>query len=86
MTDDEFDALKQAQEGKLTETIALLVTAQTCAGASLILGIARGRLGVLRDLGLVNLGEYEGYKAAFKAVFAQRWPHLIDDELPEKHG
>lgn len=82
--DDEFDAMKQAQLRGVAETIGRLESAETCAGASLILGLARGRIDVLLDIGLLGESEYTALRAAFRERFEQRWPYLID-ELTRLH-
>jgi hypothetical protein len=81
---DDFEARKRAQLDKLTKALTLLETANTCSGASLMMGIARGRLGVLRDLGLVSADEYDELRAAFMRLFNARWPDLHNDEPPER--
>ena len=76
MTEVEFEALKLAQWGKALDTIAMLADAETCAGASLILGIARGRIEVMLDMGLVRRAEYVELRESFKAQVEARWPYL----------
>jgi hypothetical protein len=80
--DEEFEALKQAQLNGVIAVIDRLESAESCAGASLILGMARGRLDVLHNLGIVADDEYTDLRAAFRQQFKERWPHLFDDEPP----
>jgi hypothetical protein len=80
--DAEFEALRQAQLSGVIAVIDQLETADTSAGASLILGMARGRLDVLHNLGIVADDEYTELRAAFRQQFKERWPYLFDDEPP----
>lgn len=82
--DEEFEACKGAQLRRVTNTIDRLETAETCAGASLILGLARGRLDALLDLGLLDQAEYSALRAAYRQRFEARWPYLIDEQ-PRVH-
>jgi hypothetical protein len=79
---DDFEARKRAQLEKLEKALALLDTVETAGGATFVLGLARGRLGVLRDFGVLSGAEYTRWVESIKAQVSLRWPDLIE-ELPE---
>lgn len=74
---------KQEQLQKVEKTVALLRMVEGPVGASFVLGAARGRLAVMRDLGYLSDAQYRQHKQVIKAIFAVRWPDLLDDTPDE---
>lgn len=76
---------KAHQLQKLQSSIELLHLTSTPAGGGFILGVARGRLAALHDLGLINDQEFADLKNTIKATFNRHWPELRIDDTPGVH-
>lgn len=73
---------KRQELDKLATAALLLDGVESTAGAGFVYGVIRGRLGVLRDFGVVSTAEYRERVNGINNLFNERWPGLLD-ELPE---
>ena len=66
---------------KLAEVSNLLQKVDSPLSAGYVLGMVRGRLNVLRELGLVSHREAGEIGAAIKGQFDERWPGLFNEMM-----
>jgi hypothetical protein len=71
----------QAQIQKLAEVSNLMHLVDTPLSAGYVLGMVRGRLNTLRDLGLLSGSECATISATIKGQFDERWPGLFKEVM-----
>lgn len=66
---------------RLAEVSNLMHVADTPLSAGYVLGMVRGRLNTLRELGLLSNSECAEVGETVKAQFDERWPGLFNEML-----
>lgn len=70
-----------AQVVKVAEVANLLHAVDTPLSAGYVLGMVRGRLNVLRELGLLSNSECAGIGESVKDLFDERWPGVFAEVM-----